>query len=147
MIGERRELLLLLSIHEQNVNLSQRLEKMMTDAATATADLNAGITAIKTAVSDAAGAIKDLAAKLAGASSVNPGDVETAALSLKQIAAGLEAVVAAANEPVTEPAPPIVEPQPEPAPVVSPAPDGDFVEGVGLVETPAPAPVVTEPQP
>lgn len=104
MSPERRELLLLLELHHQNVSILSKLEgleKQMTDAQTATADLNAGVAAVFTAVGDASAAIKDLAAKLSGASSVNPGDVESAAAKLNQIAAGLEQVVAEAGEPIT----------------------------------------------
>lgn len=84
---------------------------------TVTQELDDAVTVITTAVSDASAAIKDLANKLATASSLNPGDVQTAAAKLTAIAAGLEAVVAAANEPVSQPEPPpldSVEPGAEP---------------------------------
>lgn len=107
-----------------------KLEHLMTDATTAMADLGAAQAAILTAVTDAANAIKDLAAKLSGSSSINPGDVESAAASLNSIAAGLEAVVVAAGEPVTEPAP-------TPAPVVAPASTADPIPPVLSVGQPA----------
>jgi hypothetical protein len=75
-------------------------------------DLKASVGAITTAVSDASNAIKDLALKLTSANSINPADVETAAGTLNQIAAGLEAVVVAAGEPVTTDAPPSPPPPP-----------------------------------
>lgn len=115
MSPERRELLLLLELHHQNVSILSKLEgleKQMIDAQTATADLNAGVAAVFTAVGDASAAIKDLAAKLSGASSVNPGDVESAAAKLNQIAAGLEQVVAEAGEPITNAPPPPPPPPP-----------------------------------
>jgi hypothetical protein len=124
MTPERRQLLLLLSIDDK----LSALEKTMTDATDALADLQASQALIVTAVGDASAAIKDLAAKLTGQSSINPGDVEAVAASLKGVAAGLEAVVTAANEPVTEPvvappvvAPPVVEPQPQPDPPLTTA--------------------------
>lgn len=82
---------LLLDIHERIMQV------------TTTDDLNAAVASIKTAVGDASAAIKDLASKFANASSVNPADVETASNQLLQIASGLESVVKAASEPVTEP--------------------------------------------
>jgi hypothetical protein len=107
-----------------------------------TADLNAAVETIKTAVGDAAKAIQDQAAKLGSMSSVNPADVENAAQSLNQIAAGLEAVVAAAGEAVTQ------APQPEPPPPAAsvaegaePNPPGSTTAGDAPAEEP-----VSEPQ-
>lgn len=111
MEPERRELLLLLEIHTQNEQLFQKVGKLMD----VTEELSAGVDAVKTAVTDAANAIKDLAAKLGNASSIHPGDVEAAALKLNTIAAGLEAVVTEAGEPITEPVP-VPAPTPDPAP-------------------------------
>lgn len=99
------------------------IQRKVTKIMSATDDLIDGVDAVKTAVGDAANALKDLAAKLTSASSVNPGDVESAAAQLKQIAAGLETVVSGVGEPVTaeDPAPPA-----EPAPVViEPAPPAE----------------------
>ena len=84
--------------------------RAMTD--TVTAELDSAVAAITTAVGDASSAIRDLASKLATASSLNPGDVQTAAQQLTAIAAGLEAVVGSVGEPVT---------QAEPAPVEAPS--------------------------
>lgn len=114
---------LLLAIHKQNTETHRLIGQVMTDAATAKADLDEATAEILTAVTDASNAIRDLANKLSGASSVNPGDVESTAMQLKSIAAGLEAVVAAANEPVTAPEPtPAPVPEPTPVPVVPATP-------------------------
>lgn len=99
MVGRQRLSELLLAIFQQIFITREKVEQLMT----ATDDLNASVAVLTTAVGDASNALKDLAAQLAASSSVNPGDVEAAAAKINAVAAGLEAVVASVNEPVTPP--------------------------------------------
>lgn len=108
---------MLAAIYRQNRKTQQMIGNLMST----TDDLNSAVTLVVTATTDAASALKDLAAKLGSASSVNPADVESAAAKLTQIAAGLESVVQSVGEPVTQ-APAPVEPAP-------PAPGSDTTAG------------------
>jgi hypothetical protein len=89
MFGHLSDRQLLEAIHE-------RVLKMATID-----DLNAAVAAMKTAVTDATSAFKDIANKLSTASSLNPADVESAANQINALAAGLEAAVQGAGEPIT----------------------------------------------
>lgn len=118
---------LLLAIAMQSFYTNRRIHKIMA----AIDDLNASLVVLSTAVGDASTGLRDLAAKLTSSTSINPGDVESAAAKINAIAAGLETVVAGVGEPVTT----TETPPPADTPPATDTPPAD--------ETPPPAEAVS----